>query len=74
MARADAATRACDLFLVLGSSLVVYPAAGFPLLARRNGAKLAIVNREPTEQDAVANLVVHAGIGETMRRAVAGLF
>lgn len=73
MARAEAATLACDLFLVLGSSLVVYPAAGFPLLARRNGARLVIVNREPTEQDGVADLVIHAGIGETMRSAVAAL-
>jgi len=70
MARAEAATLACDLFLVLGSSLVVYPAAGFPRLARRNGAKLVIVNREPTEQDDIADLVVHGGIGETMRVAV----
>ncbi|MBV8535184.1 MAG: Sir2 family NAD-dependent protein deacetylase, partial [Alphaproteobacteria bacterium] len=54
MIRAEEATLACDLFLVLGSSLVVYPAAGFPLLAKRNGAALAIVNREPTEQDAYA--------------------
>jgi NAD-dependent deacetylase len=73
MARAEKATLACDLFLVLGSSLVVYPAAGFPLLARRNGAKLVIVNREPTEQDEIAHLVIHDSIGETMRRAVAGL-
>jgi NAD-dependent deacetylase len=70
MARAEKATLECDLFLVLGSSLVVYPAAGFPLLARRNGAKLAIINREPTEQDGIAHLVIHAAIGETMRRAV----
>ena len=51
MERARAATLACDLFLVLGSSLVVYPAAGFPLLAKQNGARLVIVNREPTDQD-----------------------
>jgi len=70
MARAEAATLACDLFLVLGSSLVVYPAAGFPLLAKRNGAKLAIVNREPTEQDGHADLVVHDAIGKVMREAV----
>ena len=70
MARAEAATLACDLFLVLGSSLVVYPAAGFPRLAKRNGAKLVIVNREPTEQDDIADLAIHAGIGETMRVAV----
>jgi len=73
MARAERATLACDLFLVLGSSLVVYPAAGFPRLAKRNGAKLVIVNREPTEQDNIADLVIHAGIGETMRVAVAPL-
>jgi NAD-dependent deacetylase len=73
MARAEQATLACDLFLVLGSSLVVYPAAGFPLLAKRNGARLAIVNREPTEQDAYADLVIHAGIGETMSEAIAKL-
>lgn len=73
MARATEATRACDLFLVLGSSLVVYPAAGFPLLAKRQGAKLAIINRDPTEQDRIADLVLHAEIGETMRVAVDGL-
>jgi NAD-dependent deacetylase len=70
MARAEAATLACDLFLVLGSSLVVYPAAGFPLLAKRNGARLVIVNREPTEQDEIADLVVHDAIGKAMSEAV----
>ncbi|MEO8812369.1 MAG: Sir2 family NAD-dependent protein deacetylase [Caulobacteraceae bacterium] len=69
MARAEAAALDCDLFLVLGSSLVVYPAAGFPLLAKRNGAKLAIVNREPTDQDAFADLVVHGEIGPVMAAA-----
>jgi NAD-dependent deacetylase len=73
MARAQEATVACDLFLVLGSSLVVYPAAGFPRLAKRNGARLVIVNRESTEQDDIADLVIHAGIGDTMRAAVAAL-
>jgi NAD-dependent deacetylase len=70
MARADEATRACDLFLVLGSSLVVYPAAGFPQLARRHGARLIIVNREPTEQDDGADLVIHADIGVTLGSAL----
>jgi NAD-dependent deacetylase len=74
MARAEQATLASDLFLVLGSSLVVYPAAGFPRLAKRNGAKLVIVNREPTEQDDIADLVIHAGIGDTMREALVKLF
>jgi NAD-dependent deacetylase len=66
MARAEEETLACDMCLVLGSSLVVYPAAGFPLLAKRNGARLAIVNREPTEQDPYADLVINDEIGPTM--------
>jgi NAD-dependent deacetylase len=71
MARAEAETLACDLLLVLGSSLVVYPAAGFPQLARRNGASLVIVNREPTDQDATADLVLHDEIGAVMSSVVA---
>ncbi|MGH6957172.1 MAG: SIR2 family NAD-dependent protein deacylase [Caulobacteraceae bacterium] len=66
MARAEEETLACDLFLVLGSSLVVYPAAGFPQLARRNGARLVIVNREPTAQDVTADLALHDEIGPAM--------
>ncbi|WP_309092075.1 Sir2 family NAD-dependent protein deacetylase [Phenylobacterium sp.] len=69
MARAEEETLACDLFLVLGSSLVVYPAAGFPLMAKRNGAALAIVNREPTELDPYADLVLHDEIGPVMTAA-----
>ena len=64
--RAEAATRACDLFLVLGSSLVVQPAAGFPVMAKAAGAKLAIVNREPTPLDALADLVLHDEIGAVL--------
>ena len=70
MARAQEETLVCDLFLVLGSSLVVYPAAGFPLMAKRNGASLAIVNREPTEQDGYADLVLHDEIGPVMSDVV----
>jgi len=66
MARAEAEALACDLFLVLGSSLVVYPAASFPLIAKQNGAELVILNREPTEQDVVADLVLHDEIGPVM--------
>ncbi|MEH6581257.1 MAG: Sir2 family NAD-dependent protein deacetylase [Halioglobus sp.] len=66
MRRAEQETLACDLFLVLGSSLTVYPAAAFPGIARQNGAKLVIVNQQPTDMDAAADLVIHAGIGETM--------
>jgi NAD-dependent deacetylase len=70
MHRAREATLAADLFIVLGSSLVVYPAAGFPMLAKRNGSRLVIVNREPTDQDEMADLVINAEIGATMSRAV----
>jgi NAD-dependent deacetylase len=70
MRLAEIETRACDLFLVLGSSLVVYPAAGFPLMAKRSGARLVIVNRDPTEQDGLADLVLHDEIGPTMAAAV----
>jgi NAD-dependent deacetylase len=70
MARAEEATLASDLFIVLGSSLVVYPAAGFPILAKRAGARLVIVNREPTEQDEIADLAIHAEIGPTLSEAV----
>jgi NAD-dependent deacetylase len=70
MQRAERETLAADLFIVLGSSLVVYPAAGFPALARRNGAALAIVNREPTALDDIADLVLNRAIGVTLGAAV----
>jgi NAD-dependent deacetylase len=70
MARAQAATKACDLMLVLGSSLQVYPAAGFPLQAKRQGARLVILNREATPLDDYADLVINAEIGPTMGRVM----
>ncbi len=70
MARAQDETKNCDLFIVLGSSLVVYPAAGFPQVAKRQGAKLVILNRDPTDQDDEADVVIHAEIGPTMSRAI----
>jgi NAD-dependent deacetylase len=70
MIRAEEAVLACDLCLVVGSSLVVYPAAGFPELAKRNGARLAILNREPTDLDRIADLVLHHEIGDTLGGAV----
>jgi len=70
MRRAEAAARDCDLFLVLGSSLVVYPAATIPLLARRHGARLAILNREPTDLDHSADLVLNDEIGPCLREIV----
>ncbi len=66
MRRAEELTLACDLFLAVGSSLVVWPAAGFPALAKRNGARLVILNREPTEFDGIADLVVREDIGTVL--------
>jgi len=59
--------RQCDVFLALGSSLVVQPAASLPETALRGGARLVIVNRDPTPLDSAADLVIHAPIGETMQ-------
>jgi len=70
MQRAEQETLKADLCIVLGSSLVVYPAAGFPQLAKQNGAALVIVNREPTGLDHLADLVLHTPIGDTMGGAV----
>jgi NAD-dependent deacetylase len=66
MQRAQEETLACDLFIVHGSSLSVFPAADFPLRAKQNGAALVIINRDPTEMDELADLVIHAGIGTTL--------
>ncbi len=66
MQRATELSQACDLFIAIGSSLVVWPAAGFPMMAKNAGARLVIINREPTEQDAIADLVIHHDIGETL--------
>jgi NAD-dependent deacetylase len=71
MRRAEALTRDCDLFLAVGSSLVVWPAAGFPAMAKRSGAALVIVNREPTEFDDVADLVVRNDIGDALAPFIA---
>ena len=66
MRRAEEMTRAADLFIAIGTSLVVWPAAGFPLMAKRNGARLAIINREPTEFDDIADLVARHDIGAVL--------
>jgi NAD-dependent deacetylase len=70
MARADEIVATCDLLLVLGTSLAVYPAAGYPLQAKQHGARLAFVNRDPTDQDRFADLIVHDEIGPTLAAAV----
>ena len=66
MQRAEELSLAGDLFLAIGSSLVVWPAAGFPLMAKRNGAALVIINRERTDFDDVADLVVREDIGDAL--------
>ena len=71
MRRAQELTQACDLFLAIGSSLVVWPAAGFPLAAKRNGARLAIINRDETEFDEIADLVLHDDIGTVLAPFIA---
>ena len=73
MRRAEEETLACDVFIVLGSSLTVYPAAGFPQLAYQNGAKLVIVNQQDTDLDPIAEVVIHQGIGDTLQAVWDGL-
>jgi NAD-dependent deacetylase len=70
MRRAEIEALAADLFIVAGSSLVVYPAAAFPELAKHNGATLVIINRERTGLDNIADLVLNRPIGETLGAAV----
>lgn len=68
MRRAHVATLRCDLFVAIGSSLQVYPAAGFPQIAKQNGARLVIVNRDPTPLDGMADLIVRGQIGDALGR------
>jgi len=72
MRRAEELTLSCDLFLAIGSSLVVWPAAGFPARAKRNGARLVIINREPTDLDDMADLVIHDDIGTVLTPFIIG--
>ena len=62
---AEKAALECDLFII-GSSLKVYPAANLPIIARKNGSKLIIINRENTELDSIAHLVINDEIGKTL--------
>lgn len=71
MRRAEELASYCDVFLAVGSSLVVWPAAGFPLMAKRKGAALVIINREPTEFDDLADLVVRNDIGDALASFIA---
>jgi len=60
--------RNCDLLIVIGSSLVVQPTASIPLEAKQSGAKLVIINRDPTYHDAYADVVLHGSAGEIMSK------
>lgn len=73
MERATAEAEASDLCIVLGSSLVVYPAAGIPVMAVRAGSRLVIVNREPTDLDPYAHLVLNTEIGPLMNEVMEAL-
>ncbi|HWV50993.1 Sir2 family NAD-dependent protein deacetylase [Pseudorhodoplanes sp.] len=66
MRRAQSWAMDCDLFIAIGSSLVVWPAASLPLQAKKSGARLIIVNREPTEFDSIADLVIRNDIGDAL--------
>ena len=68
MGEAERRARACDLFVVVGSSLVVYPAAYVPLYAKDAGATLVIVNLTPTPYDDGADVVIRGKAGEVMAR------
>lgn len=65
-AEAERRSRSADGFIVVGSSLVVYPAAMMPLYAKRGGAKLGIVNLEPTPYDDYADVLVHGKAAPVM--------
>ena len=70
MLKAEKASLSCDLFIAIGSSLQVYPAASFPLVAKKNGSKLVILNREGTDLDKYADLVIHDEIGEFLSKVL----
>jgi NAD-dependent deacetylase len=64
--RAERAAQECDVFLAVGSTLAVYPAAGLVPTARLAGARVVIVNAEPTEYDGLAEAVVRASISDAL--------
>jgi len=68
--RAESAAQQCDVFLAVGTTLAVHPAAGYAPLAKRHGAALVIVNGEPTAYDSIADVVVRGSISEVLPRLV----
>jgi NAD-dependent deacetylase len=73
LATATNESQECDLFIVIGSSLVVYPAANMPLYAKRAGAGVVIINLGPTQQDDIADVIIDHSAGETMTKIMEGL-
>lgn len=67
---ATLAAKNCDMFLVLGSSLVVYPAAQIPKIAKDNKAILVIINIDPTPLDNVADLVIHESASKVLAKLI----
>jgi NAD-dependent deacetylase len=70
IARAERAARACDLMLAVGTKLSVWPVAGVVPVAKESGARVVIVNAEPTEMDALADVVLRGSISEVLPRLV----
>ena len=68
--RAEKETLGCNRFIILGS--IVYPAAGFPQMAYQNGATRIIVNQQETDLDPIAGVVIHEGMGDTMKATLSG--
>jgi NAD-dependent deacetylase len=68
LARAEAAAEECDLLLAIGSTLSVYPVAGMVPYAKQTGARIVIVNADPTEMDDLADVVVQGSISEVLTR------
>ena len=67
---AEIASKNCDLFLVLGSSLVVYPAANLPVVAKNNDSLLVIINIDPTPLDDLADIVINHSVSEVLSKVV----
>lgn len=73
VAEAQRRSQGCDLMMVLGSTLVVYPAAYMPAYAVESGAKLVIINLEPTPMDSYAQVCIHDKVGQVLPRIVEGV-
>ena len=68
LVRSERAARSCDVLLAVGTSLSVYPIANVVPIAKQSGARVLIVNGEPTEMDPIADAVIHGSIGKLLPR------